>query len=182
SPRNDLGTLRKFWEPGRALLLAGVLSLGCSGVQAALDREIAEGSMGENYDEEIADNDHQFGPQVYTTKPGAGANLYPDEEYTHVFGMTFGHDEEPVVAELKKKYKAMLKTSSEGSVTDWCVPWSGRRVRARFASCRRRVPLCTRSDSTRSSGSRSRPASSRGSLRLSTSLARPRGRQPPTHR
>lgn len=153
-----------FGKLGRALLLAGLLSLGCSGVQTALDREIAEGSMGENYDEEIADNDHQFGPQVYTTKLGEGANLYlhvlsfesskqtwlgiwgdakysykvfafkvsgnkvkdwayalyqPDQEYTHVFGMTFGHDEEPVVAEIKKKYKAMLKTSSEGSVTDW---------------------------------------------------------------
>lgn len=149
---------------GRSLLLPGLLLLGCSGVQTALDREIAEGSMGENYEEEIAGNDHQFGPQVHSNKLDEGAKLYlhvlsfesskqtwlgiwgdakysykvfafkvsgnkvkdwayalyqPDEEYTHVFGMTFGHDEEPVVEEIKKNYKAVLKTSSEGSVKDW---------------------------------------------------------------
>jgi hypothetical protein len=153
-----------FGKLGWGLLLVGLLSLGCSGVQTALDREIAKGSMGENYDEEIADNDHQFGPQVYSNKLGEGAQLYlhvlsfesstttwlgiwgdakysykvfafkvsgnkvkdwayalyqPDKEYTHVFGMTFGHDEEPVIEDIKKKYKAMLKTSSEGSVANW---------------------------------------------------------------
>lgn len=153
-----------FGKLGRGLLLVGALSLGCSGVQKAVDREIAEGSMGENYEEEIADNDHQFGPEIYNTKLGEGAQLHihvysyesskdtwlgiwgdatysykvfafkvskgkvadwayalyqPDEEYTHVFGITFGPDEEPVYEEIRKKYKTMLETSSKGSVENW---------------------------------------------------------------
>ncbi len=43
----------------------------------------------------------------------------PGEEYTHLFGFTLGYDEEPVVEEIKKKYQALLKTSSDGSVTEW---------------------------------------------------------------
>ncbi len=156
-----MSTAIRCWVP---LLLVASL-VGCSGVQKAVDREIAEGSMGEIYEDEInsSEGEHQFGPQVHSAKLNDG-KLYlhvqgyesstttwlgiwgdstysykvfafkvddgkvqdwayalhePDQEYTHVFGITFGYDDEPIIEDIKKTYEKMLKTSSEGSVEDW---------------------------------------------------------------
>jgi hypothetical protein len=154
-------------QPALALFAtAAFVASGCAGVQTAVDRSIAEGSMGQSYDADInsSEGTHKFGEQVHEAKLDGGAKLYlhvdgyesssstflgiwgdseysykvfafkvkggkvedwayalhqPEEEYTHVFGITFGYDEEPIVEDIKKKYQTMLETSSEGTVKDW---------------------------------------------------------------